>query len=402
MSWLDKIHAEHADWALIGAVQSEHPDFSKADYAKIGAENALGKIGLEMEIGKENTEEEEKHRKITEKKNQTMEKSPEMKVVRLSELKERPERLFSTEQMGLLSDKLLSRHAARLQDGFVLTVPAGKDAGEIIIRSEAEAGSALHHVFILEKGAKARIVLEAGAGLKNGRDDSPALHTDLTEAFLGEDSNLSLTTIQDYPAKDLAFSHYFHTLGKFAKLSHTAASFGASLSRTRAVNHLQGVRAHADSYQIFAGGRERKMDLGALTHHAVPDTGGKMTCRGALSGACIGIYKGKIRIDRAGADTVSHQSGSALLLSPRAKAFIIPALEVENNQVEAGHGASIGGLDGQEMTYLRSRGLSEEEAKRLLLKGFFDSLIDKNESPAARRMLEEKLAQKEEELSSGT
>ncbi len=373
------------------SVDSEHKDFSKADYAKLDRESTLGKVGLEiqMENGEKGNEDKKQKAPNKNEKPKPIQKSNLVRLARLSELDKKPELLFSTDNIDIGGDRLLSWHAAHLQDGMMLTIPAGIDAGQIVIRERAQKSSALHHIFILEKGAKAKILLVAEG--QESDNNVPSLHTDLTEAFLDEDSHLSLTTIQDYAQSDLAFSHHFHTLKKFAKLSHTAASLGAGLSRTRALNHLYGVRSHVDSYQIFACEDAQRMDMGSLSHHAINDTSAKMTCRGALTGQSIGIYKGKIKIDRSAPDTVSHQSGSALLLSSQSKAYIIPALEVDNDQVEAGHGASIGGLDRGELTYLRSRGLSEDEAKRLLLTGFFDSLRDLNESEAARETLGELL-----------
>jgi len=183
--------------------------------------------------------------------------------------------------------------------------------------------------------------------------------------------------VQDYPKSGAVFSHTYQTLDKFAKSVHLAAAFGSKLSRTRALNHLSGGHSRAESYQLFAESGEQSMDLRSHSHHEAPDTSGLMTCRGALQDSAFGTYMGKIQIDRAAINTISHQAGSALLLSPKARAYIIPALEVQNDQVEAGHGASVGGLDDKELLYLRSRGLDEAGAKRMLLGGYFEQLVSK-------------------------
>ncbi len=124
------------------------------------------------------------------------------------------------------------------------------------------------------------------------------------------------------------------------------------------------------------------MDMETSSHHQVPDTQGEMTCRGALDGHALGVYRGHIHIDRNAPNTISHQSGSALLLSEGSTANIIPSLQVDNDQVEAGHGATVGGLDEKELFYLRSRGLDEERARRLVMEGYYQALIGK--IPSAR------------------
>lgn len=364
-----EVRKRHSNWASVQKAEGEYFDFSKFDFAAV-EKSGLGKIELKLP-------------------NAMLPKG-----ILLAPLSSLVSPSFSLAKQHLLKrgidlsdDKLLSWHGAHVQDGILLHVPAGVSAPVIHIKTQASGSSALHHLIVLEKGAKAEVIIEAESNGKGSSSSTPSLHTDLSESILEEDAQLTLTTVQNYPLTDWAFSSHYHHLSKFAKLTHSAAAIGALRSRTRAVNHLDGARARADSYQFFLGKGEQLMDMESRSIHHVPDTEGLMTCKGAMDGHSIGVYKGMIVIEQAAINTVSHQSGAVLLLSEDSKANIIPSLQVANDQVEAGHGATVGSLDEKEMLYLRSRGLDESEARLLALCGYFNQLISKIPGAASRQRL---------------
>ncbi len=363
------VHKRHSHWSDIKKADGEYRDFTKFDFAAV-EKTGLGAVEIKPQAG------------------------PELpKGIAVAPLSSVVGPSFSLASLHLLqrginlsSDKLLSWHGAHAQDGILIFVPAGVAAPPIHVQTFSSGSSALHHLIVLEKGAKAEIIIDALSKEKH-KTDAVSLHTDVTEAVLEEDAQLTLTTVQDYSLSDWAFSQHYHHLAKFAKLTHTALAIGAAVSRTRAVNHLDGARSHADSYQIFLGRGQQFMDLESKSMHHVPDTGGRMTCKGAMEDEAVGVYRGMISIDRAAVNTVSHQSGAALLLSPDSKVNIIPCLQVANDQVEAGHGATVGSLDIREMFYLRSRGLDESAARLLALSGYFNELLAKIPGERSREHL---------------
>ncbi len=382
--FLNSIHARYADWSNLNWADGEYQDFTKFDFARAEKEG-IGAAQLEFRL-----------------KSMT-------KGVRIERLSQMDENEGETIGSKLLSspglepspkqDKLMAWHGAHAQDGFVIRVAAGVSAPLIYLRSVAAGHSALHHTIILEDGATAEVILEMiGGEEKKNEENSPArlpqsantparLHTDVSEAILGADAKLCFTTIQRYGENDWAFGYHGHILGKFAELTHVAGAFGAGVSRTRTLNQLSGGRAKANAYQLFFGRGSQFMDMETHSHHMTADTSGEMTCRGALDGTASMVYRGRIHIERAAPNTISHQSGSALLLSPDSAANIIPSLQVDNDQVEAGHGASVGALDEAEVNYLRSRGLDEQDARLLILRGYFDELIGKIWGESSRRYL---------------
>lgn len=373
---LEGLRARHAGWASVAKAEGEYKDFSKFDYA--AASRSVGAFALHLPDG-------------------PLPPGVTLSTIGQIEASELASRL-SQSPLPISSDRPSAWHAAHVQDGFYLHVPAGVKCPPLHLRSEAAASSALHHVLVLEQGAQAEVIIEAGASgaptpAAPAASPPAHLHTDVSEAFMAEDSQLTLTTLQRYPLSDWSFSNHHQHQSAFAKLWHTAVLLGSATSRVRAHNLLKGGHARADSYQMFCLSGHQFVDLESLSHHQVPDTQGQMDCRGVLTGSSEGVYRGSIKVDRAAPNTVTHQAGSVLLLSKSAKADIIPTLTVDNNQVEAGHGAKIGSLDGQELLYLRTRGLDEAAARRLMLGGYFDTLLKPNPSSAARAYLGPLLAQ---------
>ena len=396
--FLNSIHARYAGWPNLHWADGEYRDFAKFDFERAEKEG-MGAVRLEFRF-----------RQMIDG----------VRIERLSQTGENEHEAIASHLLsapGLgpsqKQDKLMAWHGAHAQDGFVVRVAAGVTAPLIYLRSVAERHSALHHLILLEEGASAEIILEAVGAPAEKNDTPPALaetektskqakktksavqdirsvihlHTDVSEAVLGPEAKLCLTTIQRYPQTGWSFSHHDHQLGRFSSLTHAAGAFGAGVSRTRTLNRLTGSRSKANAYQLFFGGGSQFMDMETHSHHMVSDTSGEMTCRGALEGASEMVYRGRIHIDRAAPNTISHQSGSALLLSPDSKANIIPSLQVDNDQVEAGHGASVGALDEAEMNYLRSRGLDEQSARLLILRGYFDEIVGRIPGESSRRYL---------------
>ena len=266
-------------------------------------------------------------------------------------------------------DKALAFHSLHVQDGFFVDVEPGAEA-KIELSGQASSDSCLHHAIVVGKGAKAEISLEcssSGAG--------KFLHTDVIECFIEDDASLSLASVQGYSDSDWSFTHIYGHLGRFSKFFHLAGAFGGAASRTRIENHMEGPHSSVRSLQAFFAQARQFSDLQASTYHHVPDTEGLMKAKGALTGSSRSAYKGYIKIDAGAKNTGTHQNGKALLLSHDAAANVMPALDVENNEVEAGHGAAVGELSEEELTYLRSRGLDVETARTLIVSGFFDETL---------------------------
>lgn len=293
------------------------------------------------------------------------------------------------------ADRFAAWHFGGVEKGLAIKIADGKQA-QLSIKTTAGGTSRMHFIIVVGKGAKFDCVLESESSIQGKNNVPPILplHSDIFEVFVQDGASLSLATVQNYPVSDWAFTGIYSRLGRFSKLSHAAGIFGGAVCRMRIENHLEGGHCHADSTQAFFMEGHQFSDLQSSTCHHVPDTQGTMIAKGALSGSSSCAYKGYIKIDAGAKNTITHQSGKALLLSKNAAANMMPALDVENNEVEAGHGAAVGELAEDEMFYLGSRGLSREDAAVLIVQGFFGEMLSKFPSEQGRTRLDAILSSK--------
>ena len=109
--------------------------------------------------------------------------------------------------------------------------------------------------------------------------------------------------------------------------------------------------------------------------HDAPDTFSRTLIKGVLDGEAIADYEGLVTIKKGAKNSDADLNEHAIVLSSGARANAIPRLEVEENEVKAGHGATVGKVGEEEIFYLSTRGLSKEESKKLIVRGFLDAFV---------------------------
>lgn len=143
--------------------------------------------------------------------------------------------------------------------------------------------------------------------------------------------------------------------------------------------HLQGDNSKAEIFGLFAGKDKDYVAFETHTIHEGNNTYGHTTVKTLLKDEAKSEYFGLIRIEKNTEASDGHLSHDTMLLSKKAKSKSVPSLEIEANDVKAGHSASVGQVDDEAVFYLRSRGLNEEQARELMIEGFFEDLLMKIE-----------------------
>jgi Fe-S cluster assembly protein SufD len=169
------------------------------------------------------------------------------------------------------------------------------------------------------------------------------------------------------------------------RLSWGSAHLGALSSKTFSSLDLreEGASAQWTALQVLGGGR--RADLSTLQNHAAPKTGSDFLCKSVLTGSARSFARGMVHVapEAAGAD--AYQGNRILMLSDRAQAEVIPGLEILSNDVRCSHGVTIGELDPEELFYLRSRGISEGESRKILMEGFLEAALGRIPGEEIRR-----------------
>ncbi len=175
------------------------------------------------------------------------------------------------------------------------------------------------------------------------------------------------------------------TLKKQSFFKAVTVTRGAKAYRQDAHITFKGEEAEASLHTGWLLSQTRQAHFHALMDHQRPHCQSLQKFKGTLSGTSRSSFEGKIFVEKQAQKTSAYQRNNHLLLSERALAISRPTLEIFADDVKASHGATSAPLDAEELFYLKSRGLSEEAAKRLLLSGFSKEIIDSISLPSVRQ-----------------
>jgi Fe-S cluster assembly protein SufD len=270
-------------------------------------------------------------------------------------------------------------NTAFLENGLVLHVAEGVRADRLGIRWAFSPGinSLLHNcrlVVLLDRGAELRIVEQ----FQSREPTRNALNV-LMQADLGQGARLDHVRLQAESEEAALLSSVAVQQDRDSRYVYSGFDLGGGLVRHDLDARLAGTGAETEIRGAFVLDRRRHVDNHVNVDHAAPGCTSRQFFRGVLGGSSRGVFNGRALI-RAGADGSSvQQSNANLLLSPTAEMDTKPELEIYADEVEASHGATVGQLDESAVFYLRSRGLSEMDARRMLTKAFCRAVLDRLE-----------------------
>ena len=288
-------------------------------------------------------------------------------------------------------DRFAALHAAFFTGGTFLYVPDGVVIDKPIIGQHFshEAGTSVlpHTLIVAGKSSKFDYLDEYIAE----HDDETGYRSGSTEIFLGEGATVGYVAVQKWGRNVWHFADERAELQKDSTLRLFNVTLGGKFSKTRVEASLAGEGSNAELKAIYFASGEQFFDFHTLQDHRVGNTRSDLLFKGALSGAARTVYAGLIRIEKHAARSDAYQANRNLVLSDKAKATSIPMLEIDNNDVRCTHGATVGPVDPEHLFYLRSRGIPEPTAKRMLIQGFFGDVLDRIPFEHARRLVEAEL-----------
>lgn len=207
--------------------------------------------------------------------------------------------------------------------------------------------------------------------------DVMAVHTNTAlEIEVAQGAKLKHIRVQEEGRDRVMLSSTHVRVAKDATYENAFLNIGANLSRQEFWMELLGEGGHAavKGAQLITG--RQHMDTTVLIEHAAPNCTSNQTVRNVLSGSAVGVFQGKIHVHQTAQKTDGYQLCNTLMLSDRANMNTKPELEIYADDVKCSHGTTTGCMDQISLFYLRSRGIPEKEAQRLLLKAFVGGLYD--------------------------
>jgi Fe-S cluster assembly protein SufD len=289
--------------------------------------------------------------------------------------------------VGPGDDVFVALNDAGFRRGAFVYVPRGVTVEAPISLSsvQAESGTILNTrtLIVLEEGAQA----EVWEQLLSAEEELDGVVNVVTELVVGQNAHLRYVCGQGLSEKSWIFGAQRAQVGRDGSLDWVALGFGTSSGHVRMETRLEGEGADARVTGAYASHGRQHIDFDTTQEHAAPNTTSDLAFRGVLQGRSSAVWKGNIIVDPGAQKTDAFQESRNLLISKRAHADAIPGLEIQANDVRCTHAAAVAQVDPEQLFYLRSRGLREDVAKRLVIEGFLAALVERFEEGPVREHL---------------
>jgi Fe-S cluster assembly protein SufD len=271
--------------------------------------------------------------------------------------------------------------------GAFVRVPRGVrvEAPVLLTAVTAAADSSLQRrvLIVLEEGAEA----EVWEQYLSGDAGTETLLNTVVELVVGQNAKLRYVCGQELNEKSWIFGAQRAEVQRDGKLDWVAVGFGSARGRVRMETKLAGEGAEGKVTGAYAPHARQHVDFDTTQEHAAPNTFSDLAFRGILNDRSTAVWRGMIKVDPGAQQTDAFQECRNLLLSKRAHADAIPGLEILANDVRCTHAAAIAQIDKEQLFYLRSRGLPEPSAQRLVIEGFMAELVERFEEGPVREVL---------------
>ena len=202
---------------------------------------------------------------------------------------------------------------------------------------------------------------------------------DNVEVVIGDGARLVLVTVTDWADDAVQAQHLKFRLGRDAKVKHIQVTLGGDVVRQYLSVDYADRGGEIDAFGLYFAGDGQHLEHRLLIDHSVPDCRSYVGYRGAVQGAgAHTVWVGDVLIRAAATGTNTYEINRNLLLTDGARADSVPNLEIETGEVVgAGHASTTGRFDDEQLFYLMSRGIPDEQARKLVVRGFFAELLDK-------------------------
>jgi Fe-S cluster assembly protein SufD len=298
--------------------------------------------------------------------------------VTFAPLPEDHERLYSL--VGW-DEKFAAHNAAMWEHGLLVVVPKGVVLEKPLYVRIAVTGQTFWRlVVVAEEGARASLIEE----YVSPSPDTSAYSNAVTELFVEPDAKLEYVSLQDLSRETWHFASHHARVERDAELDWVAGGFGSKKGKTRIQNDLSGRGATSRVTGAYFADGDQHLDYDTFQEHIAPDCTSDFAFKGALRDHATAVWRGMIRVEKDAQKTNAYQECRNLMLSPTTHAVPIPGLEILANDVRCTHGATVGRVDREQLFYLMARGLPRAEAERLIVRGFFQDVLDRIELEPVR------------------
>lgn len=270
--------------------------------------------------------------------------------------------------------KFNALHGAVWSGGSFVYVPKGVKVGiplQSYFRLNAKgAGQFEHTLIIVDEGADLHFIEGCSAPKYNVAN----LHTGCVELFVHKNARLRYSTIENWSKNMYNLNSKRALVEEGGKIEWVSGSFGSHISYLYPMSILKGKGAKMEFTGISFAGSGQNLDTGAKVVHLAPDTSSYINTKSISKGGGVCTFRSLVKIDENAKGSKTAVSCESLMLDSESRSDTIPAMDIRTPYADVGHEAQIGKISDEAVFYLMSRGLSEEDAKALIVRGFADNV----------------------------
>lgn len=281
---------------------------------------------------------------------------------------------FMTRCVPVADHKFAALHGAVWSGGSFVYVPAGVKVDlplQTYFRmNAAQSGQFEHTLIIAEEGASVHYI-ESCTAPKYSTD---SLHSAVVEIFVKKGATVRYTTIQNWSKNVYNLNTKRALVGEDAKMEWVGGSLGSKATMLYPMSVLMGRGASAHHLNIAVAGGGQWKDTGAKVLHGAPHTTSRVISKSISLAGGRSSYRGLLKIAKGAAGAKAHVQCDALLLDEHSQSDTYPSMEIYEDDVAIAHEATVNRITDEQLFYLRSRGLTEDQSLDLILSGFLDPI----------------------------
>jgi Fe-S cluster assembly protein SufD len=264
------------------------------------------------------------------------------------------------------------------QTGVLVYIPRGVEVEHPLHSILWGPGSGLAHMshvlVYLEEGASVTYIHESASPTEV---NTQSLHAGIVEIYVGPSARLQFVELQSWGEHIWNFSHERAAVDRDGKLEWIFGAIGSHLTKNFTELNLVGEGSTGRMSGFYFTDHDQHLDHDTQQNHLAKHTTSDLLFKGALLDESRSVWQGMIYVAPGADKTDGYQANRNLVLSNKARADSIPGLEILADDVRCTHGATVGRIDQDQVFYLLSRGIPQEEAERLIVEGFFDPIMQR-------------------------
>ena len=284
-------------------------------------------------------------------------------------------------------EKFGAHNAAMWQHGLLVQVPRGVVVEKplyVRITNAVDGGSLFWRLLVVAEPESRFTLIEEYA---SASAELEGYSNAAVEIIVRDAARVEYVSVQNLSRGTWHFGSHHARVERDAELDWVAGGFGSLKGKVRIQNDLAGPGATSRVTGAYFVDGTQHLDYDTFQEHIAPNTTSDFAFKGALRDEARAVWRGMIRVEEGAQKTNAYQENRNLLLSKTAHADSIPGLEIMANDVRCTHGATLGQVDREQLFYLMTRGLTRADAERIIVRGFFQDILDRVDLGPVREAL---------------